>query len=77
MKAVGSLASFVHDAFGRRVGLAKNGLAPIFYIYSGKFYSLPRRSGDDVVQVQAHDRHNRRLVKQRLTLCNTPKSGDE
>jgi RHS repeat-associated protein len=40
MTGIGSQASFVYDAFGRRISVTKNGQAAIGYIYSG----------DDVIQ---------------------------
>ncbi len=42
MTAIGSQASFVYDAFGRRTSVTKNGMAAISYLYSG----------DDVIQEQ-------------------------
>ena len=42
LTAIGSQASFVYDAFGRRASVTKSGGAPIGYLYSG----------DDVIQEQ-------------------------
>jgi RHS repeat-associated protein len=44
LTTIGSLASFVYDAFGRRVIVTKSGVAPIGYLYSG----------DNVIQEQVN-----------------------
>ena len=45
MTAIGSQASFVYDAFGRRASVTKNGMAAIGYLYSGDNVIQEQQSG--------------------------------
>ena len=51
MKSIGSQASFVYDAFGRRTSVTKNGLAPIAYLYSGNDVIQEQQSGSVLAQM--------------------------